>query len=127
MELFEVDDGYDKGRYTRKIPHIQYEPKGETPSVFTLYNVEKYYQFRKEINEKDIPDDIKKFLIFSATRFIEFDYAQIAEFYCHADKDVQELMEKLGLVIIDFDDAMENGFVKLQKNIRGLYDEAIKK
>ena len=102
MELFEVDDGYDKGRYTRKIPHIQYEPKGEIPSVFTLYNVEKYYQFRKEINEKDIPNDIKKFLIFSATRFIEFDYAQIAEFYCHADKDVQELMEKLGLVIIDF-------------------------
>ena len=102
MELFEVDDGYDKGRYIRKIPHIKYVDKGERTSVFTLYNVEKYYQFRKEINEKDIPNDIKKFLIFSATRFIEFDYAQIAEFYCHADKDVQELMEKLGLVIIDF-------------------------
>ena len=123
MELFEVDDGYDKERYTRKIPHIQYEPKGTMPSVFSLYNVDKYYSLRKEINEKDIPDDIKKFLIFSATRFIQFDYAQIAEFYCNADKDVQELMEKLGLVVIDFDDAMENGFVKLQKNIRGLYDE----
>ena len=123
MELFEVDDGYDKERYTRKIPHIQYEPKGTMPSVFTLYNVDKYYSLRKEINDKKIPDDIKKFLIFSATRFIQFDYAQIAEFYCNADKDVQELMEKLGLVVIDFDDAMENGFVKLQKNIRGLYDE----
>ncbi len=127
MELFEVDDGYDKGRYTRKIPHIQYEPKGETPSVFSLYNADKYHKLCKEITEKNIPHNIKEFLIFSATRFIEFDYAQIAEFYCHADKDVQELMEKLGLVIIDFDDAMENGFVKLQKNIRGLYDEAIKK
>ena len=127
MKLFEVDDGFDKERYTQKIPHIQYVPKGCNPSVFSLYNAEKYHQLCKEIKAKDISDDVKKFLLLSATRFIQFDYAQIAEFYCNADKEVQSLMEKLGLVIIDFDDAIENGFVKLQKNIRGLYDEAIKK
>ena len=32
-------------------------------------------------------------------------------------------MEKSGLVIIDFEDAMENGFIKLQKNLMELYNE----
>jgi hypothetical protein len=31
-------------------------------------------------------------------------------------------MEKLGLVIIDFDDAIENGFVELNNEMRSLYE-----
>jgi hypothetical protein len=65
---------------------------------------------------------LKKFLLFSATRFIIFDYSKIAEFYCHQDKNIQEIMEKLGLVIIDFDDAIENGFVELNDEMRSLYE-----
>lgn len=123
--LFEIEDNFDRNRYTNVLPKIQYVPvEREAPSVFSLYNLEKYTKLVKEINESDIPDEIKKFLKHSASRHIVFDYAKIAEFYCHSDKKVQELMEKSGLVIIDFDDALENGFVKLQKNLEEIYENS---
>lgn len=110
-------------KYSSKIPHIQYIPKSRIcPSSFSLYNTEKYDALRKLVDESDLPKDVKKMLILASTRFIKFDYEKVAEFYSHQDKKVQELMEKLGLVIIDFDDALENGFIELSKNMEELYE-----
>ena len=125
--LFSIEDNFDHSRYTNVVPKIQYQPKERvTPSEISLYNTEKYDELVNEINNKDLPDNIKKFLLYSATRHIVFDYEKIAEYYCHADKEVQELMEKSGLVIIDFDDALENGFIKLNKHVTELYNDAVK-
>ena len=122
--LFNVGSNYDNNRYTNIIPKIQYVPKTRCkPSEISLYNLEKYNNLVKEIKSKNLDSEIEKFLLYSATRHIVFDYQQIAEYYSHSDKEVQELMEKSGLVIIDFEDAMENGFVKLQKNLMELYNE----
>ena len=122
--LFDVGSNYDNNRYTNIIPKIQYVPKTRCkPSEISLYNLEKYNNLVKEIKSKNLDSEIEKFLLYSATRHIIFDYQQIAEYYSHSDKEVQELMEKSGLVIIDFEDAMENGFVKLQKNLMELYNE----
>ena len=122
--LFDVGSNYDNNRYTNIIPKIQYVPKTRCkPSEISLYNLEKYNDLVKEIKSKNLDSEIEKFLLYSATRHIVFDYQQIAEYYSHSDKEVQELMEKSGLVIIDFEDAMENGFVKLQKNLLELYNE----
>lgn len=122
--LFDVGSNYDDNRYTNIIPKIQYVPKTRCkPSEISLYNLEKYNNLVKEIKSKNLDSEIEKFLLYSATRHIIFDYQQIAEYYSHSDKEVQELMEKSGLVIIDFEDAMENGFVKLQKNLMELYNE----
>lgn len=122
--LFDVGSNYDDNRYTNIIPKIQYVPKTRCkPSEISLYNLEKYNNLVKEIKSKNLDSEIEKFLLYSATRHIVFDYQQIAEYYSHSDKEVQELMEKSGLVIIDFEDAMENGFVKLQKNLLELYNE----
>lgn len=119
------DDRFVKDRYTRVIPKIQYEPKSkEVPSVYALYNLSKYMDLVKEVRDSDIDEQEKKFLMYAATRHIVFDYEAIAEYYCHASKKVQEFMEKSGLIIIDFEDAMENGFVKLTKNLEELYDES---
>ena len=63
-------------------------------------------------------------LLLAATRHIIFNYQMLAEFYSQADKKVQELMEESGLVIIDFDDAMENGFVELTQTLKELRNEA---
>lgn len=60
----------------------------------------------------------------AATRHIVFNYQMLAEFYAQADKEVQELMEKSGLVIIDFEDALINGFVKLTETLKELKDES---
>ena len=122
--LFDVGSNYDNNRYTNIIPKIQYVPKTRCkPSEISLYNLEKYNNLVKEIKSKNLDSEIEKFLLYSATRHIIFDYQQIAEYYSHSDREVQELMEKSGLVIIDFEDAMENGFVKLQKNLMELYNE----
>ena len=122
--LFDVGSNYDNNRYTNVIPKIQYVPKTRCkPSEISLYNLEKYNDLVKEIKSKNLDSEIEKFLLYSATRHIVFDYQQIAEYYSHSDREVQELMEKSGLVIIDFEDAMENGFVKLQKNLLELYNE----
>lgn len=123
--LFDVGSNYDNNRYTNIIPKIQYVPKTRCkPSEISLYNLEKYNNLVKEIKSKNLDSEIEKFLLYSATRHIVFDYQQIAEYYSHSDKEVQELMEKSGLVIIDFDDALENGFVKLQKNLEEIYENS---
>ena len=57
----------------------------------------------------------------AATRHIVFNYSAIAEFYAHSDKNVQELMEQSALVIIDFDDAIKNGFVKFTNDIKDMF------
>ena len=46
-----------------------------------------------------------------------FNYAKIADYYAHATPEVQNLMEKSALVIIDFNDAIMNGYVELSKEI----------
>lgn len=110
--------------YSRKIEAPTYQVTGEKPQITELYNVEKYEKILNDIEYKyDIPEDIKKFLIVAASRHIVFNYANIAEFYAHANKDVQDLMEDSALVIIDFNKAIENGFVKLSEEIANQYLE----
>jgi len=69
-----------------------------------------------------VSDEEKKFLKLAASRFIEFNYESIADYYASANKEMQELMEKLALVIIDFDKAIEEGFVQLNDKMRKLYE-----
>lgn len=120
--LFEIE--HDAGIYTKSMKHMQYVPtKREKISSETCYNLEKYNKLKKEIKEKELPEDVKKFLLLAATRHIVFDYSQIAEFYAQSDKEIQELMEKSGLVIIDMEDAMEYGFVDMTCTLKELRDE----
>jgi len=44
-------------------------------------------------------------------------FARIAEFYAHSSAEVQELMEQSALIIIDYDRAVEDGFVKLAEGM----------
>ncbi len=52
-----------------------------------------------------------------------FDYEQIAEYYAHAPAEVQELMERSALVIVDFGRAIEDGFVRLNQELKEQYLE----
>ena len=62
-------------------------------------------------------EEEKKFLLAAATRHLVFNYSKIANYYAHSSKEVQELMEDSALVILDIDDAIAKGYVKLSKNI----------
>lgn len=108
-------------KYTRKITAPIYEPKGDKPTLSELFDVTKTNELLAEIRSASLPGTIKTFLEAAAMRHTVFDFAKIAEYYAHSDADTQRLFERSALVIIDFDKAIENGFVKLAHNIADTY------
>ena len=123
---FSLDDDDDKSKddddaYTKKIKSPVYEPKGEKPQINELFDYSKTKKLVEEIEQSNIPDDIKDFMLKSAYRHTVFRYDKIAEYYAHAPKEVQCLMEKSALIIIDFNQAIENGFVVLSKELASEY------
>lgn len=119
-------DGLDSEKYTTKTDIPQYEITGDQPELNELVDTQKTNSLIQEIEGADIPPEIKEFLKMASYRHLVFNYSKIAEYYAHADEDVQELMEKSALVIIDFDDAMKYGYIQLNNAIReltGLDDE----
>ena len=111
-------------KYTKKIDVPQYIPKmaEKYKGVSEIIDTTKCKQLIREINDSNISESEKEFLRFAAMRHIKFDYSAIAEYYCHASKEMQELMEKSALVIIDIDDAIANGYIRLSTRIREIID-----
>lgn len=116
LDLSGSGEGGD-GRYTRKIEAPVYTPSDKKPDLTELIDLEKYEQLVSDIDSSSVSPEIKKFLKFAATRHVVFDYSKIADFYAHAEKPIQDLMEKSALVIIDFDKAIENGFIELSEEV----------
>ena len=113
----------DDKKYSRAIKVPQYEPKNEKPALESVYDLTKYSKLVAKINKSSVPDDEKKFLKFAASRHIVFNYSKIADYYAHADKEMQELMEESALVILDMDDAIANGYVALSEKMKQLIEE----
>ena len=112
----------DEQEYSKKIEAPVYEPQlKEPPPVSQLADYSKRDELIKEIKQANLPKTITEFLKAAATRHTVFDYELIAEYYAHAPKEVQELMEASALVIIDFKKAIEGGFVHLSKDIANTY------
>lgn len=119
------DEKEEEHKYTAKVKTPQYEPTGKDVELAELYDKTKTDELIEEINHAEIPDDIKAFLTEAAHRHTVFNYKNIAEYYAKADKAIQELMERSALVIIDFDDAIANGYVKLEQSILNQIEEDI--
>jgi plasmid stability protein len=115
--MFAADETEPK-KYSAKIEAPVYEPKNPQPHLMTLCDDSKTKRLITEINESNLPDDAKAFLRAAAHRHSVFHYERIADYYAHASAEMQALMEKSALVIIDFDAAIENGFVKLCEEIK---------
>lgn len=106
--------------YSTNIESPIYSITDEKPLEKELYNLETYNRLLSKIEMADLPDEKKEFLKLASTRHIEFNYKKIAEFYAHEEKLVQELMEENALVIIDYQKAIELGFVKLYEDLNNL-------
>jgi hypothetical protein len=110
--------------YERKVEAPIYEPKGDAPPpVETLYDESKTRELRERIGDADLPENVRTFLLAAAARHTVFDYEEIAEYYAYAPAEVKELFEDSALVIIDFDAAVEKGFVKLVGELAEAYDK----
>lgn len=119
----EAGEEVEKEIYTRKLVSPHYEVKGKKPKPAELYDSGKADTLVEEIKAAKLGADVKEFLIRAAGRHVVFDYEEVAEYYAHAPKAVQELMEKSALVIVDFDKAVEHGFVKVTEALSELYTE----
>lgn len=117
------DANKNESFYTKKIVSPIYTPTGEKPKLSELCNLERYHELLKRIRESGVSCDIEAFLAIAASRHIVFDYGKIAEFYAHADKQLQELMEDSALVIVDFNKAIELGYVCLKEELLDSYME----
>lgn len=109
--------------YTKKIEAPIYEITGEKPKFTETYDKEKFEKLIQEIESSSLDKEEKEFLKLCATRHIVFNYHKIAELYAHASPEMQNLMENSALVIIDFEKAIELGYVKLSEEISELYGE----
>lgn len=113
----------EESAYTRKIESPVYIPSGDVPAVRDLYDQTKTLELSEKIKDSDIPEDIKDFLLKAAERHTIFNYERIANFYAHADDRVKNLMEDSALIIIDFNKAIDLGYVKLSEEIKDQYTE----
>jgi ParB-like chromosome segregation protein Spo0J len=114
-------DAEDDSTYSRKIEAPIYEIKGDKPELESLIDTTKTDELIRAIDAADIPDDVAAFLRHAAQRHTVLHFGRIAEYYAHAPAEIQDLMEQSALVIIDFDKAIEGGFVTLTERIQALY------
>ena len=115
---FPIEDEAEDDKYTMATNIPQYEITGEKPNFSDMLDGSKSKQLIDEIEAAEgITEDERDFLIEAAKRHNRFNYRNIAEYYAHATPEMQRLMEHSALVIIDFDDAIANGYVKLSKDI----------
>ena len=124
MSLFDIPKEKSDSSYTKKIQIPQYIPSEKKPFIESLADYSKYSKLLANIKNSNVSDDEKKFLKLAASRHIVFNYAKIADYYAHASKEMQELMEQSALVILDIDDAIANGYVKLSKDIEKILEES---
>lgn len=107
-----------QSKYTNKVETPIYEPKNKKPHILELVDVEKTKRLIREIQMSNLDDFEKRFLIEAAHRHSVFNYSKIADYYAHASIEMQDLMEKSALVIIDYDKSIEYGFTHLQEEIK---------
>jgi hypothetical protein len=110
-------------KYSTKIEAPVYEPKNMKPHILTLCDDSKAKSLIREVEQSSLPEEEKKFLRKAAQRHSVFHYERIADYYAHSSPEMQRLMERSALVIIDFEQAIANGYVKLCEEMRGQFLE----
>lgn len=110
------EDGEDD-TYSDNTNVPQYDIQGEQPDLSELVDTGKTQELLEEIENSDLSYDEKEFLRKAAQRHLVFNYKKVAEYYANASEEMQALMEKSALVIIDYNDAIMNGFTNLSKKI----------
>lgn len=110
--------------YSNKTVAPIYEAKeAEAPPVNQMFDDIKVNHLLDKISKTELEPEIREFLTLASYRHAKFDFGKIAEFYCHADPSVQQLMQDSALVIIDFDKAIEENYVTLRSELIEQYSD----
>jgi|TARA_R100001530_G_scaffold62979_2_gene45310 geranylgeranyl pyrophosphate synthase len=114
------DDG---NKYTKGVGSPLYEPKNKCPDLLELLDHTKTDQLINEIYNSNVTAAEKSFLIQAARRHSVFYYSKIADYYANCSEEMQKLMEKSALIIIDFEQAIELGYLELSNKVVQQYLE----
>ncbi len=113
----------DNNRYTKGVGSPLYAPKNRCPDLLELLDHSKSDRLIDEIINSNVTAEEKSFLIQAARRHNVFYYSKIADYYAHASLEMQRLMEKSALIIIDFEQAIELGYIELSSKVAQQYLE----
>lgn len=114
--------GQQQANYTDKADAPQYTPSGDDVELSACLDRSKADQLLAEIDSASVTDDEKEFLRAAAMRHLCFSYKRVADYYANASKEMQELMERSALVIIDYDDAIKHGYAELRVAVKKLLE-----
>ena len=121
----ELADLFDEreNEYTQKVETPLYEPSEDKPKLEDLFDDSKAFELIEQIKESGLPQAEKDFLMLAAGRHVVLNFELIADYYAHASAECQDLMENSALVIVDFDKAIEQGYIKMSESLNDTYLE----
>jgi len=103
---------------------VFYEPIGLNVDLKDAIKTAETDRLLKLISESKLSDEEKKFLSYTAYRFTEIRFDYLAEIYSKSkNEELKKIFEELLLVIIDFDKAIERGFVQIDEAIAEAFFE----
>ena len=123
VESEEIGDKLETEPYSMKVNIPQYEITGDCPALDELLDTKKGDELIAEIMQSNVSDGEKDFLIQAARRHNVFNYRNIAEYYAHATPEMQRLMEKSALVVIDIGDAITFGYAQLHSDVWDMMEQ----
>jgi len=116
-DLFTEESSGDDNPYSTNIDAPTYEPNNKKPKLTELIALDKTDELIAKIKSSKVSAKEKTFLLAAAERHTIFDFSNIADYYAHSNKEMQGLMEDSALVIIDYNKALEAGFIRVSKAI----------
>ena len=105
--------------YSQNVGTVEYEPKDTDWEVSELYSfdAERTERIRGLIGAIE-DEELKSFLEIRLQWLCEFNFARIADYYAYqATPEEQRAFEALGLVLLDRDQLIANGFADLLETL----------
>lgn len=93
-----------------------YTPAEECPDSTELADLSEVDELNSIITKLKPEKGLESLLRARAAFFAEFDFQKIADYYAHADKKTQEVMKRLGLVIVMPKEAYEMGMCDFRES-----------
>ena len=93
-----------------------YTPAEKAPDLSELADLSEVEELDDMILKLKCEEGLKRILRARSSFFAEFDFQKIADYYHNADKPTQEVMKRLGLVIVIPKEAYEKGMCDFRES-----------
>lgn len=115
----EVEEVDFNEAYSQNVGTVTYEPKETSWAVSDLYSFDdKRIKRLRGLIDQIGNEQLKEMLCIRLDWFCEFSFGRIADYYAYqATPEEQRAFEALGLVLLDRDQLIENGFASIVESV----------